>query len=283
MGVRVTMTGDGAFDVGPFVSEQTRVEQGRRLRNPRVRVLLEVGAELLQESLGGGIDDPFRFPTVPAVCARAALDEEFAGQDNPASSARNAYAKTWPTKARFDSDLVIYALTVPSWFAGDDYAFETVRELIDDEVPVDAVFERMAFNEAVLFEHKHFRLQVLMQALAPDVPIIREALDRMYEAITDAWARTAEGILGYYGLTLRPGLTVTDLATMLTAMAEGLGLRRLVRPGDRALMDRERGTTLLASGVFAVFTACLREEGDDRTLAAFCRETTGVTPRAVLK
>jgi hypothetical protein len=270
---------DDGIDVGPFVTEQTRAEQGRRLRNPRVRVLLDAGAALLEESLGGGIEDPFRFPTVPAVCARAAIEEPFTGQDNPISSARNAYAKTWPTKARFDADLVIYALTVPSWFAGDEYAFETVHELIDNEMPVDEVFERMAFSEAVLFEHKHFRLQVLMQALAPDVPIIREAIDRMYGAITAAWSQTCEGVLTYYGVRLRPGLTVTDVAMMLTAMAEGLGLRRLVQPGDRALMDRRRGTTLLASGVFAVFAACLQSGEDDRSLPVFCREVTNQVRR----
>ena len=60
-------------DVGPFVTEQTRAEQGRRLRNPRVRALLDAGAALVEESLGGGIDDPFRFPTLPAVCSTAAL------------------------------------------------------------------------------------------------------------------------------------------------------------------------------------------------------------------
>jgi len=261
-------------DVGPFVTEQTRAEQGRRLRNPRVRALLDAGAALVEESLGGGIDDPFRFPTLPAVCSRAALEAPFAGLDNPISSARNAYAKTWPTKARFDADLVVYALTVPSWFAGDEYALETVRELVDHEMPVDEVFQRMAFSEAVLFQHKHFRLQVLMQALAPDVPIIREAIDRMYGAITEAWAQTCAGVLAHYGLRLRPGLTVTDLATMLTAMAEGLGLRRLVRPGDRTLMDPETGTTLLASGVLAIFTACLRDGDDDRSLPVFCREVT---------
>jgi hypothetical protein len=262
-------------DVGPFVTEQTRAEQGRRLRNPRVRVLLDAGAALLEESLGGGIDDPFRFPTLPAVCARAALEAPFAGLDNPVSSARNAYAKTWPTKARFDADLVVYALTVPGWFAGDEYAFEAAHELVDNRMPVDEVFERMAFSEAVLFEHRHFRLQVLMQALAPDVPIIREAIDRMYGAITEAWAQTVEGVLAYYGLRLRPGVTVTDLATMLTAMAEGLGLRRLVRPGDRTLKDPEKGTTLLTSGVLAVFTACLRDGDDDRSLPMYCREVTG--------
>jgi hypothetical protein len=265
---------EAEFDIGPFVTEQTRTEQGRRLRNPRVHALLDAGAALLEESLGSGIDHPFRFPSQPAVCARAAICAPFARLDNPISSARNAYSKTWPTKARFDSDLVVYALTVPRWFTGDQYAIETLHELVDNKMPVDEVFGRIAFSEALLFQHKHFRLQVLMQSLAPDIPIIRETIDRMYDNVTDAWTRTCAGVLTHYGLRLRPGLTVTDVATMLTAMAEGLGLRRLVRPYDQALMNSEHGTTLLASGVFAVFTACLQDGDDNRSLPEFCREVT---------
>ena len=140
------------FDVGPYVTEQTRLEQGRRLRNPRVQALLDTGATLLEESLSTGIDKPFRLPSVAEVCARAAAHEPFASQANPPSSARNAYAKTWPTKTRFDADLIMYALTRPNSFAGDQYADATFVELIDKDREVDAVFRQIAYNEAVLFE-----------------------------------------------------------------------------------------------------------------------------------
>jgi hypothetical protein len=262
------------FDVGPYVTEQTRVEQGRRLRNPRVRALLDSGAALLDESLSAGIDRPFRLPSGAEVCARAATDEPFAALTNPTGSARNAYARTWPTKTRFDADLIMYAMTSPSWFAGDEYADATLVELIDKEREVDEVFRQIAFNEALLFESRHFRLQLVMQALAPDTPLIRAALERMYDAITAAWVRTCEGTLAHYGLRLRRGLTVTHLAMMLTGLAEGLSLRRLAHPDDRMLLDPAQRTTLLATGVFAVFAACLQDGADDRGLAQLCRDVT---------
>jgi hypothetical protein len=263
-----------SFDVGPYVTEQTRLEQGRRLQNPRVRVLLDAGAALLDESLSAGIDRPFQFPSVGDVCGRAAQDEIFAAQNNPPSSARNAYVRTWPTKSRFDADLIMYSLTRPAWFAGDQYADATLVELIGNGREVDEVFSQMAFHEATQFEGRHFRLQLLMQASAPDNPLIRSALERMYGAITAAWVSTCEGVLAHYGLSLRRGLTVTDLAMMLTGLAEGLSLRRLVHPDDRSLCDPERRSTLLATGVFAVFTACLQVGADDRDLARLCREVT---------
>ena len=87
----------------------------------------------------------------------------------------------------------------------------------------------------------------------------------MYDAITAAWVRTCECTLAHYGLRLRRGLTVTDLAMMLTGLAEGLSLRRLVHPDDRTLLDPAQRTTLLANGVFAVFTACLQNGAAPRT------------------
>jgi hypothetical protein len=64
------------------------------------------------------------------------------------------------------------------------------------------------------------------------------------------------------------------MAMMLTGLAEGLSPRRLVHPDDRTLFDPAQRTTLLATGVFAVFTACLQVGADDRGLAHLCRDVT---------
>jgi len=146
------MIADDEDDVSPFVTDQTRVDCGRRLRNPKVKTLLDAGTEKLIDSVSGGMEHPFRFPSADVVCAQAAGMPPFvpeAVRPNPDiypnspigtpefRSARNAFDRTWPRLERYRADLAMYTLTKPAWFAGA----ETVLVTAGASAPEDVVQE----------------------------------------------------------------------------------------------------------------------------------------------
>jgi hypothetical protein len=280
------------FDLAPFVTDQTRVFLGRRLGNPKVKALLDAGIELLISGVSRGIESPFRFPSADAVCTVASEKPPFSPEakppdsidgarwapggpiDTPARrSADNAFKRSWPRLDYYRADLATYALTMPSWFAGDEIGQIALEHLTTRPEMIDVTLERLACEDLKLFEDSLFRVQLVMQAMAPDEAVIREAIDRMYQSIDDIWLKVYRGVLKHYDNRLRPDITEFDIAHILTATAEGIGLRRLVQFDDKSIYDAVRLRSLLGKTAFAVFTAAIAPEGDDRTLAEFFRET----------
>jgi len=295
----VTTRDEPVIDLGPFVTVRTRNEVGRRLHNPRVQALLQAGSELLTDGVQSGIEHPFRFPSMDAVCGSAAyhppfsagprryfetgLDRAFpAGGPPPGSavrSAENAFRKTWSRLEHYRADLAMYTLTKPAWFGGDENARTALAELTARPAILDAVVERIASADLRLFEDSLFRVQLVMQAMAPSEDLIREAIDRMYATIDRTWTVVYQGFLDHYGVRLRPDVTVSDITHILTAAAEGIGLRRLVHLDDRTIYDAVRKRSLLGKTTFCVFAASIAPDGDPRTVAEFFRQTvTGDTP-----
>jgi hypothetical protein len=275
-------------DVSPFVTDQTRIDCGRRLRNPKVKTLLDAGTEKLVASVSGGVEHPFRFPSADVVCAQAATMPPFVPARLPPDddsvypnsavgsaafrSARNAFDRTWPRLERYRADLAMYTLTKPAWFAGDATAQNALAELTSDLDKIDRVLEHLAIQDLQLFEDSLFRVQLVMQAMAPSEEAIREALDRMYDNIDRVWLEVYNGLLNHFKVELRPGVTVDDIAHVLTATAEGLGLRRLVQFDHKGLMDAKRRRSLLGMNAFALFAACIGTGDDTRTLPRCFRE-----------
>ncbi|MEV4136233.1 hypothetical protein AB0J72_29200 [Dactylosporangium sp. NPDC049742] len=280
------------MDISPFVTEQTRRAIGKRLANPKVKELLDAGLDLLLGGVESNMEAPFRFPSADAVCTEAARRpafnptpvpapadeaERLFGRISPADSpqrrsAVNAFRKTWPQLEQYRADLAMYALTMPTWFAGDEVAKHALEQMTADTDAIDAVLERIACEDLKLFEDALFRVQLVMQAMAPSETVIREALDRMYANIDRTWILVYQGILDHYKAELRPDVTVEDMTYMLTAAAEGTGLRLLVQPGNKAIADAVRRRSILGKTALCVFAASIGGRGDTRTLGKFFRD-----------
>jgi len=86
------------------------------------------------------------------------------------------------------------------------------------------------------------------------------------------WLEVYNGLLDHFKVELRPGVTVDDIAHVLTASAEGLGLRRLVQFDHRGILDATRRRSLLGLNAFALFAACIATPDDSRTLPRCFRE-----------
>jgi hypothetical protein len=240
------------------------------------------------------IDSPFRFPSGDVVCHEAAGRPPFRPKalpvyedeilrfatrssipiDSPElRAAAEAYRETWPHVERYRADLAMYALSMPSWFAGDEVANRALERLTAGTDAVDSALELLASEDLKLFEDSLFRVQLVMRAMAPSERIIREAVDRMYANIDRIWVAVCQGILDHFNVTLRPDVTVEDIAHMVTAAAEGAGLRLLAQPDNRAIADAVRRRSVLGKTALCVFAASICPRGDTRTLGTYLRDT----------
>lgn len=76
----------------------------------------------------------------------------------------------------------------------------------------------------------------------------------MYETLGGMWREVYDSTLRTRGLKLRDGITLAQLETMLTAAAEGLGLRIIAGQEDQVLNPETR-TSLLGTIVMALVMA----------------------------
>jgi hypothetical protein len=266
---------------------------GERLRDPQVKGLLDAGMQLLIDRVDAGIGSPFRFSPKDDVCAEALYHPPFRAEPpdddgyglaravpvrSPAreaalDSAWSAFDTTWSRVEHYHADLAIYTLTMPAWFTGDEIARTAVEQFAARTDRPDVVLEQIACRDLELFENSLFRVQLVMQAMAPGEELIRDALDRMYSNIDRTWTVVYQGFLDHFGAKLRPDVSVLDITHILTAMAEGTGLRRLVQFDDRSIFDATRKRSMLGKATACVFAASISRDGDDRTLAEFFRRS----------
>jgi hypothetical protein len=281
------------LDLAPFVTERTRVVSGRRLRDPQVKGLLDAGMQLLVDRVDSGIGSPFRFSSRDDVCAEALYHPPFRigpveddpdglaravplrgpGERAALDSARAAFDQTWSRLEHYHADLAMYTLTMPAWFAGGEIAGTALDRLADQPGSVDTVLEQIAAENLTLFEDSLFRVQLVMQAMAPGEELIRVALDRMYHNIDRTWTLVHQGFLDHFGGRLRPDVSVLDISRILTAVAEGTGLRRLVQFDDTTIFDAVQRRSVLGKAAVCVFAAALSRAGDDETLTEFFRRS----------
>ena len=285
------MSADDGFDLAPFVTERTRKVAGDRLRDPEVKGLLDAGMQLLVDRVDSGIGSPFRFSPKDDVCAEALYhppfrtgppdDDDLAravpvrtpAAEAAMDSAWNAFDQVWSRVEHYHADLAVYTLTMPAWFTGDDIARTALAQFAARTDRPDTVLEQIACRDLELFESSLFRVQLVMQAMAPGEDLIRDALDRMYSNIDRTWSLVYQGFLDHFAVRLRPDVSVLDITHMLTAMAEGTGLRRLVQFDDKSIFDAARKRSVLGKATACVFAASISRDGDDRTLAEFFRQS----------
>jgi hypothetical protein len=279
------------FDLTPFVTERTRVVAAGRLRDPEVKGLLDAGMQLLIDRVDSGIGSPFRFSSADDVCAEALYHPPFRigpaeddidglaravplrspEQRAALEAAQVAFGQTWSRLAHYHADLAMYTLTMPAWFAGGEIAGTALQRLAERPGTLDTVLEHIACENLKLFEDSLFRVQLVMQAMAPGEEVIRDALDRMYGNIDRTWTLVYQGLLDHFKVELRPDVSVQDITHILTAVAEGTGLRRLVQFDDKSIFDAVRKRSILGKATACVFAASLSRGGDNETLAEFFR------------
>lgn len=223
-------------------------------RNRLTHEYLEAGRDLVEQALRAGAQDgkphPFlRWMSRSAVIA--AVDARGHNQGNPGT-----FRDRWMRHADYIGDLVrwIRRRRSENRFRVSNDALLAALE--DAQVQPSALIRELTrSNLASLFENPLFRFQLLASAVAD--PAGRSdartgttaADDEFYREVEASWVPVVTAFMSAHGLSLRPGVQLTDLMAILIAVGEGLAMRELAQPtsgDDRARREALQGLTALA-------------------------------------
>jgi hypothetical protein len=109
-----------------------------------------------------------------------------------------------------------------------------------------------------LFRFQLVALAVVGSRRADDDAPAEHALD-VYTEVDRPWAAVVAEFLDARDLSLRPGIEVGDLVTLLVAVGEGLALRELASPTEGH--ERERRASLQGLAALALLLACTGADG----------------------
>lgn len=256
---------------------RANAESRSRLANdPLTRAYLEAGVRILRHEVAlakSGTDDD-RFLRPLSTLTRETVIAEVAGgpPELPRHGTVGSFRDRWNYFPEYVADLARYTMR--------DHRMKGDQQLAEDAV---AALSGGDFT-GVVHEIAFRRMQVAMQsatsrfrysavALAAHDPRLHEAMASVYAGVTEIWERMIDALLTARGLTLRPGVTTRDLATMLTAINEGLTVRIASDP-DCAALDTERRRGLLGTAALALFAGSV-DTGDHATLEELAERIAG--------
>lgn len=235
-----------------------RPEQARQ---PETHQLLRAGMERVLAPMQLRTSDPgvavpdLRWPTRDEVVARF-------NQTTGQAKSKRVFDYRWETLADYHADLIAWALHPAQWEQHDVVAAD-LAGTGPGPTPAELVAELRALAardvRATLSEDS-FLLQLVLLAVAPAHPVVREELGRTYGRVDDRWEGPFAALLATRGLRVRAGATVSTMMTVLTAVEEGLVMRYLGDPGE---FDHsvERLSEVCADGILAAFASFV--EPDD--------------------
>jgi hypothetical protein len=243
-------------------------ESTSRLANhPLTRAYLEAGLRILLREFAmehtGRDDDRFLRPL--ATLTRETVIAEVANgpAELPRQGTVGSFRDRWNYFPGYVSDLARYTLREQRMLDDQFLAEEAAAALVDGEFT--GVVHEIAYRRMVLaMKSATLRFRYSAIALAARDEKLHDAMASVYNGVTGVWERMLDAVLSARGLSLRPGVTTLELATMLTAINEGLTFRIASDPASAAL-DDERRRSLLGKAALALFAGCV-DTGDHATL-----------------
>jgi hypothetical protein len=174
---------------------------------------------------------------------------------------------TWRSQSDYVADLLSFGLWSRHYVGQhSDEIAELAERLVTGTDFISAVHEMCYWDLNTLIEMPSWRLQIVATVMAEDDPVIGSALAQNYRDVLETWQPVHAQAIARLGLKLRPDVTLDDLATMFTALAEGLAFRMVGDAGAQVL-DHERRRSLYGVGCLAIFASCTER-------ADVARETT---------
>jgi hypothetical protein len=276
-----------------------RTRRGRRklANDPVTAAYLLAAVRLIQRNLGPDAsrsssdpDDPDSItrPLLSFMSQRAVAAEV---DHNPPPFHRVGRVSTMRERWRHQSSFVADVLRFGLWashYPGthQDEVADLWDEVIRGPDPVRGIQRLCYWDLTTLLATPMFRLSLIAAAEAEGDPVIREAISARHQATAPLWRHFFEDFLSCRGLRIRPGITLDECVTLLSAVADGLALRALADPAARVL-DEDGRRCLLGTAALALVAGCLeRADRADALLleqvvrGIVCEPQVGSDPRA---
>lgn len=274
------MYDDDLSNVVLNVHRRNATSTSRLANHPLTRAYLEAGLRILlrEFALEPTDEDEDRFLRPLATLTRETVIAEVT--HGPAELPRHgtvgSFRDRWHYFPEYVSDLARYTLREQRMRTDRHLATDAVAALADGEFSA-AVHEIAYRRMAIAMKSATLRFRYSAIALAARDEKLHDAMASVYQGVTGIWERMLDVVLTSRGLSLRPGVTTTELATMLTAINEGLTFRIASDPTSATLDDEQR-RALLGKAALALFAGCV-DTGDHATLEALA-DTIAGAPQA---
>jgi hypothetical protein len=143
------------------------------------------------------------------------------------------FYRRWDTKADYLADLVRYILNDARMKNGppEQRSLELLTRLIQEKPTFGEFVHTAARTEMdALTDDPAFAIALHLWPATRTHPWVRDLMAEGYAESTGRWSQAYQSILSLYGMTLRRGFDEQRLAVLLTALLDGLALRRGVEP-----------------------------------------------------
>lgn len=236
----------------PAVAAERRARRRRLPAEEGRRALLDAGRALVMEQPAAW---PLEHVRLTDVAERAGVSV-------------GALYHYWDSQSAYRDDL-LDELFAPERYPPSPLPAQLAEPADDDLALTELVRTGAAAEFATLRDTPELRL--LMAMWSADAPEVDARIATQYRAVGERWAAFYADALEAYELELRPPFTPALMATLITALGEGLAVRATVDPDAVPADlggDPERPWGLLACAIFALLSGMTRPLGSDGDLWA---------------
>jgi AcrR family transcriptional regulator len=214
--------------------------------------LLEAGAQEFVESTS---IDPFQNLSLKAVAERAGLT-------------RNGLIHHWTTKEAFTDGLAKYLLEQFEVYQSAQSRTEETLRMTVDLPPSEALMLIADLDLSWIDDPKWPAMEILTIYAAFRDSLKKVAVDGYRAMDKETWEDFYKPIADRAGRQPRAPLTGPQIGTLLQALAEGTGIRRLADQ-DAFLVNGESKDRLFTYGAAALLVALTCQQDDSRTVDEF--------------
>ncbi|MEO3812725.1 hypothetical protein ABGB17_27300 [Sphaerisporangium sp. B11E5] len=262
-------------DLAPVLrrlDRRTPRSRERLANDPVTAAYLCAAMRLVERHLGPGaertLSDPedensVERPLTSFLSQRAVAAEVARNPDPfPRRGSVSTMRSTWRSHSDFIADLLRFGLWSQYQPTHCDVveAADILRKLLEGPDFVQGVQE-LGYSDLVgLLSRPKFRLELMAIAGAEGDRAVREALAENFHGLVAPWREVCAEILKARGLRLRPGVTLDQLVSMLTAATEGIALRALIDP-DVEIIDHAARRSLLGTTILTLILGSVERAG----------------------
>lgn len=206
----------------------------------------------------------FGFLTQRAVAAEVATNPDPFPRRGSVSTLRTS----WRTQSDFLADLLGFVLWTgyyPASYAG--LLGDGAEQLAEGEDFAAAVQEVAYHATDHLLAMVSFRIQLAASISADEDQAVRTVLAAKYERGQAIWGGIYTRMMAARGLQLREGITIGQVADILTAMVEGTALRAMAEGPDTRVLDPPNKRALLSTAALGLICGCMEPKGREDGLS----------------
>lgn len=264
-------------DLAPVLHRlNRRTERGRRqlANDPVTAAYLAAALRLVERHLGprgdqsvGGSEIPEKAPGERAFFAflsQRSVAAEVAGNPDPfpRRGSVSTLRTSWRTQSDFLADLLGFVLWTGYYPASYTGLWDGAAEQLAEADDFARAIQEVAYAAtAHLLAMVTFRIQLAASIGAQDDAAVRAVLAAKYERGQAIWSGIYTRMITGRGLQLREGVSIGELADILTALVEGCALRAMAEGPETRIVDAAGNRSLLGKAAMAIIRGCMEPKG----------------------